>query len=61
MKDFSCCGLIFPSMHELLQHYEETHYNPLQPSVQKQIQAGLQVRVDPKAAIASTTGTRPEI
>ena len=54
MKDFSCCGLIFPSMHELLQHYEETHYNPLQTSVQKQVQAGLQVRVDPKAATTNT-------
>lgn len=25
MRDFSCCGLILPSLHELLQHYEEQH------------------------------------
>lgn len=25
MKDFRCCGLVLPSTHELLQHYEEHH------------------------------------
>ena len=25
MRDFSCCGLVLPSLHELLQHYEEQH------------------------------------
>jgi len=25
MKDFSCCGLILPTLHDLLQHYEEAH------------------------------------
>ena len=25
MKDFKCCGLVLPSTHELLQHYEEHH------------------------------------
>ena len=25
MKDFSCCDLILPTLHDLLQHYEEAH------------------------------------
>ncbi|EPE24229.1 C2H2 and C2HC zinc finger [Glarea lozoyensis ATCC 20868] len=25
MKDFNCCGLILPTLHDLLQHYEEAH------------------------------------
>jgi transcription factor SFP1 len=24
-KDFSCCGITLPSLHDLLQHYEEVH------------------------------------
>ena len=55
MRDFSCCGLTLPSLHELLQHYEENHTDQAQPSMQKQIQTGSEVRADPKAAIAATT------
>jgi transcription factor SFP1 len=25
MKDFTCCGLTLPSLHDLLQHFEEAH------------------------------------
>ena len=25
MRDFACCGLTLPSLHDLLQHYEEAH------------------------------------
>ena len=25
MRDFSCCGMTLPSLHDLLQHYEEAH------------------------------------
>lgn len=32
MRDFTCCGRIFPTMHELLQHYEEKHCQPTPPS-----------------------------
>ncbi|KAF1835284.1 hypothetical protein BDW02DRAFT_619381 [Decorospora gaudefroyi] len=28
MKDFTCCGLTLASLHDLLQHFEETHANP---------------------------------
>ena len=55
MRDFSCCGLTLPSLHELLQHYEENHTGQQQPSVQNQAQAGSTVQADPKAAIATTT------
>ncbi|KAI1510992.1 c2h2 transcription factor protein [Pyrenophora tritici-repentis] len=27
MKDFTCCGLTLASLHDLLQHFEETHAN----------------------------------
>lgn len=55
MRDFSCCGLTLPSLHELLQHYEENHTDQVLPPMQKQIQTGSNVRADPKAAIAATT------
>ena len=29
MKDFSCCGMTIPSLHELLQHFEESHVEQL--------------------------------
>ena len=37
MKDFTCCGLTLASLHDLLQHFEETHANapaarPSQPA-----------------------------
>jgi transcription factor SFP1 len=25
MRDFTCCGMILPNLHDLLQHYEEAH------------------------------------
>lgn len=32
MRDFSCCGMTLPSLHDLLQHYEEAHaQKPVQP------------------------------
>ncbi len=55
MRDFSCCGLTLPSLHELLQHYEENHTDQVQPPMTKQISTGSDVRADPKAAIAATT------
>ena len=55
MRDFSCCGINLPTLHELLQHYEENHTDQGQPSTQIQMQPGSDVRADPKAAIAATT------
>ncbi|KAL9002275.1 MAG: hypothetical protein Q9188_004787 [Gyalolechia gomerana] len=52
MKDFSCCGLIMASLHELLQHYEENHTQSLQ---QRTNASQPTVLPDSKAAIASNT------
>jgi transcription factor SFP1 len=29
MRDFSCCGVMLPTLHDLLQHYEEAHAQKL--------------------------------
>ena len=39
MRDFSCCGITLPSLHDLLQHYEEAHaQKPDEPPQRQQIQ-----------------------
>jgi hypothetical protein len=35
MKDFTCCGLTLASLHDLLQHFEETHTNAPVPHPHK--------------------------
>ena len=54
MKDFSCCGLTLPTLHDLLQHYEEAHAqkDPVAPG------AGEQPLPDSRAAIATTTAAQ---
>lgn len=49
MRDFPCCELILPSLHDLLQHYEEYHAHQTPSSSQRQTS----VRPDNKAAIAA--------
>lgn len=51
MKDFSCCGLTLPSLHDLLQHYEEAHAQK-DPSQADLTQPPLP---DSRAALAATT------
>ncbi|KAF2493656.1 hypothetical protein BU16DRAFT_551428 [Lophium mytilinum] len=41
MKDFSCCGLVLDTLHELLQHYEEKHANPSNLRTSQSAQGGL--------------------
>lgn len=53
MRDFSCCGLTLPSLHELLQHYEEHHAQQMPASLQKQTSAQMSALPDSKAAIAA--------
>lgn len=53
MRDFSCCGLTLPSLHELLQHYEEQHAQQMPPSIQKQNSGHISAPPDNKAAIAA--------
>ena len=36
MKDFSCCGIILASLHDLLQHYEEAHAQQPPPPMPNQ-------------------------
>ncbi|KAG7195229.1 Transcriptional regulator of ribosomal biogenesis proteins [Scheffersomyces spartinae] len=31
-KDYSCCGQLLPTLHDLLRHYEEAHISPSPPS-----------------------------
>ena len=53
MRDFSCCGLTLPTLHELLQHYEEHHAQQIPPSLQKQAASQMNAPPDSKAAIAA--------
>ncbi|KIW34821.1 uncharacterized protein PV07_01574 [Cladophialophora immunda] len=54
MKDFSCCGLTLPTLHDLLQHYEEAHAqkDPQQSTTSQQTVP------DSRAAIAATTAAQ---
>lgn len=54
MKDFSCCGLTLPTLHDLLQHYEEAHAqkDPVaMESAQPQVP-------DTRAALAANTANQ---
>lgn len=53
MRDFSCCGLTLPSLHELLQHYEEHHAQQMPSSSQRQNPSQMGMPPDSKAAIAA--------
>ncbi|KAL9610598.1 MAG: hypothetical protein Q9167_004700 [Letrouitia subvulpina] len=57
MKDFSCCGLTLPSLHDLLQHYEERHAQTIQP---KSNADQMSSPPDDKAAIAAGTAAAVE-
>ncbi|RMD42219.1 hypothetical protein DV735_g2866, partial [Chaetothyriales sp. CBS 134920] len=54
MKDFSCCGLTLPTLHDLLQHYEEAHAQK-EPVSSHNIQRRLP---DTRAALAATTANQ---
>ncbi len=51
MKDFSCCAITLPSLHDLLQHYEECHAQQAPPNLQRTPQPSQQP--NSKAAIAA--------
>ena len=53
MKDFECCGMTLPSLHELLQHFEERHAQQVPPNLQRQQATQPAVQPDSKAAIAT--------
>ena len=54
MKDFTCCGLTLPSLHDLLQHYEESHAQTVAPFSQQQMQISGGIP-DTKATISANT------
>ncbi|KAL9098703.1 MAG: hypothetical protein Q9163_005682 [Psora crenata] len=51
MRDFSCCGLTLPTLHDLLEHYEENHHQHVEELQKRALNEG--PPPDPKAAIAS--------
>ena len=57
MRDFSCCGITLPSLHDLLQHYEECHAQQTAQPLPRSSQAGQSGQPTPgpsnKAAIAA--------
>lgn len=53
MRDFSCCGKTLPSLHDLLQHYEESHAQQIPPTLQRQQSSQTSAPPDSKAAIAA--------
>jgi transcription factor SFP1 len=54
MKDFSCCGLTLPTLHDLLQHYEEAHAQK-DPGTNDAVQPPIP---DTRAALAATTANQ---
>ncbi|KAK2743779.1 Transcriptional regulator of ribosomal biogenesis protein [Myotisia sp. PD_48] len=42
MRDFSCCGFTLPSLHDLLQHYEEAHAQRSPQPTQSRTQQSMQ-------------------
>jgi transcription factor SFP1 len=58
MKDFSCCGLTLPTLHELLQHYEEAHvWDKSDPNPLHHTQPQVSGPPDTRAAIAAAAVT----
>ena len=54
MRDFTCCGLMLPNLHDLLQHYEEAHAQ--KPNEATHAAAQQQSTVpDTRAALATNT------
>ena len=61
MRDFTCCGLTLPTLHDLLQHYEETHSDQVPASVQRQGSNQNTFPPDPKAARAAVVASNMEL
>lgn len=55
MRDFSCCGMTLPSLHDLLQHYEEAHAQRAPQPVRSNGADQAQVP-DDRSAVATNAG-----
>lgn len=53
MRDFNCCGLTLATLHDLLQHYEETHSDQVPPQIPKNGSNNNATQPDAKAAHAT--------
>ncbi|OKL55948.1 hypothetical protein UA08_08602 [Talaromyces atroroseus] len=57
MRDFSCCGITLPTLHDLLQHYEEAHAQKSPQGVQRPGQGDNRAAiVAAAAAVAQSQG-----
>lgn len=61
-KDYSCCGLVLPTLHDLLRHYEEAHIAPsppVEPPVMRRMQSLEAVSTNEVflSPVSSTVGT----
>ncbi|MCJ1309663.1 Transcriptional regulator of ribosomal biogenesis proteins [Agyrium rufum] len=57
MKDFQCCDLVLPTLHDLIQHFEEAHAPPFELSKDQTINQQTNLGPNPKAALAASTAT----
>ena len=57
MKDFSCCGMTLPSLHDLLQHYEEAHAQQMPPPMSTQYINQSTATPDTRAALATAAAS----
>ena len=60
MKDFTCCGLTLASLHDLLQHFEETHANAPGARSSQPMNGGLPQTSRPPATSAAPGQTQGE-
>ncbi|KAF9875912.1 hypothetical protein CkaCkLH20_06844 [Colletotrichum karsti] len=59
MKDFTCCGLNLPNLHDLLQHYEEAHTQP-SPNTARNAPFSSQYAAIPTQPSSRATSVRPQ-
>ncbi|KAK2877247.1 hypothetical protein FQN49_001303 [Arthroderma sp. PD_2] len=52
MRDFSCCGITLPSLHDLLQHYEEAHAQRSPQPPQRSAQGNQTTQSDSRPGMA---------
>ncbi|KAJ0166227.1 Transcription factor SFP1 [Colletotrichum tanaceti] len=59
MKDFTCCGLNLPNLHDLLQHYEESHTQP-SPNTARNAPFASQFAAIPTQPSSRASSARPQ-
>nr|XP_036587599.1 C2H2 transcription factor [Colletotrichum truncatum]KAF6798541.1 C2H2 transcription factor [Colletotrichum truncatum] len=59
MKDFTCCGLNLPNLHDLLQHYEESHTQP-SPNTARNAPFSSQYAAIPTQSSSRASSVRPQ-